>query len=178
MRKLSRFETVGLIAAVVVACSFFYMKRVYEPQEKVLKNTVQQLNKLIGEVNGLKAVPPAASVKNQLEKRKAELAELENRLKETTVLSGADREVTELLSQIADLIADQGFVVNAIVPKGKIADSMFQWNLFEVDMSGNFYRFMDLLAALRDRPDAVRIEKITLMQKDGQGLRIQMNLMI
>jgi Tfp pilus assembly protein PilO len=178
MKKLSRFEKVGLIAAVVVAGTFFYMKRMYEPQEKVLKNTVQQLNKVIGEVNVLKAVPPVGSVKKQLEKRKAELAVLENRLKETTVLTGADREVTELLSWIVDLIADKGFVINAIVPKGKMADSLFQWNLFEVDLDGNFYRFIALLTALRDKSDAVRIEKITLTQKDGQGLHIRLNLMI
>jgi Tfp pilus assembly protein PilO len=178
MKKLTPFEKVGLIAAVIVACTYFYMKRVYEPQERVLKTTVSQLNGAIGELNGLRAVPPALSVKNQLERSKAELAELENRLSETTVLTGADREVTQLLSLIVDLLQDNHFAVISIVPKGKTADSLFQWNLFEIDMTGEFHHFIKFLSVLRNRPDAVRVERLTLMQQDGQDLRIRLNLMI
>jgi Tfp pilus assembly protein PilO len=167
-----------LIAALVVALTFFYMKRVYVPQEKRLKTTVQQLNKVVGEINNIKTVPPAASLKERLKRSKADLADLENRLKETKVLTGADREVAELLSLIVDLIQTKGLVIGAIQPKGKVSGSMFQWNLFEVDLGGDFFRFMDLLSALRDRPDAVRVEKIRLTKETGQGLRIQMNLMI
>lgn len=178
MRKLSQFEKIGLVASVIVACTFFYMKRVYEPQEKLLKSTIQRLNKLVGEVNSLKAVPPAVTVKNQMERRRAELAELEDRLRETTVLTGADREVTKLLNRIADLIEKEGLAVNAVVPKGKISDGLFQWNLFEIDMGGDFYCFMKFLSSLLDMPDAVRIEKVTLGKKDGQSLQIRINLMI
>ncbi len=178
MRKLSQFEKIGLVAAVIVACTFFYMKRVYEPQEKKLKSTVQRLNKMVNEINNLKSVPPAITVKNQLERRKDELARLEEQLRETTVLTGADREVTKLLNRITDVIEDKELAVIALVPKGKIDDGLFQWNLFEITMEGDFYYFIGFLSALREMPDAVRIEKAELSQKDGHDLSIRIELMI
>ncbi len=178
MRKLSRFEKMGLIAAVVVAGTFFYMKRVYEPQEKVLKKTVEQLNKVIGEINAVRAVPPAVGVKQELARHKEELTELEEQLKETTNVTGKESEVTTLLGRIVKLLDAKSFAVKAIRPMGKAPDDLFQWSLFEIEMAGDFRRFMELLTALRDLRDAVRVEGIALARDEVRAIAIQMKLKI
>ena len=178
MRKLSRFEKMGLIAAVVVAGTFFYMKRVYEPQEKVLKRTVEQLNKVIGEINTARAVPPAVGVKRELARQKEELAALEEQLKETTNVTGKESEVTALLGRIVELLHAKGFAVKAIRPMGKAPDDLFQWSLFEIEMAGDFHHFMALLTALRDMRDAVRVEGITLAREETRAIAIRMKLKI
>ena len=178
MRKLTRFEKFGLMAALIVACTFFYMKRVYEPQEKRLKQTVAALNKVVGEVNSLNQTPSAAAVQRTLKQREKRLAELDAQLARTAVRTGAPREVTGLLADINRLIEDRRLVVETVVPKGTVADDLFDWNVFEIDMHGAFFDFMALLETLRDLEDPVRIEKVRLTADGEQGVRITLNLMI
>ena len=178
MKKLSRFEKYGLMAAVIIACTFFYMKRVYEPQEKVLKKTIRHLNQVIGEINSLKEIPPAASVKRTLEKRRQALAGLEEKLKGTAMRTGADREVTALLSEINKLMEANGLSVNTVVPAGAVKGRLFDWKLFKVDMNGRFAHFMAFLESVRTLKDAVRIRELVLEAAPGSELHVTFNLMI
>lgn len=178
MKKLSQFEKLGLVAAVIVACMFFYMKRVYEPQEKVLKKTVKKLNKVIKEYNAVQDVPPVHSVKGQIKKHRAELAGLEEEMTTLTVKTGAEREVTELLNEIMDILKAQGMSVNTLTPKGKRADPLYSWNVFDVDMGGNFHRFTRLLESFEALDDPVKIDKVVIGQGTGSTLTIHLEVMI
>jgi Tfp pilus assembly protein PilO len=178
MRRLSRFETVGLMAVLIVACAFFYMKRVYEPQEKVLRGTVQRLNKVIAEVNNLKETPSAVAVERTLKKNRRELEEINKKLKGTAVRTGAEREVTELLSRINEIMESHRLAVNTLSPKGKVAGGFLDWNLFEVDMEASFYAFVRFLNELLVLPDAVKIEGIRMENGIHGHLHITMRLMI
>ena len=40
MRNLTNLEKFGLAAALIIACTFFYMKYMYDPQTRVLKDTL------------------------------------------------------------------------------------------------------------------------------------------
>lgn len=203
MKKLSPLEKMGLVAAVVVACTYFYMKKVYEPQEKILKTTVAELNKIVGEINNLKTVPPVSGVKSQLKKHKSELKELEYKLNSTMVRTGSEWEVSHFLSVIIDMMERRGLTVRNITPKkdegsggaaatpsetppvgtdpGKAPakpDELFVWHPYDVELSGGYYGFVGLLIDLRKKPDAVKIEKIEITQKEGASLSIKMNLKI
>lgn len=178
MKKLTRFEKFGLMAALIVACTFFYMKRVYEPQEKRLKKTVATLNKVIGEVNSLNQTPSAAVVHRKLQAGKKRLTELEARLQTTAMRTGAAREVMTLLAGINRLIEGNRLFVRTLTPKGTKADDLFDWNLFEIEMHGAFFDFMAFLEALRDLEDPVRVEEIHLAAEGNQGLHIALKLMI
>ncbi|GAB6096251.1 hypothetical protein JCM14469_25040 [Desulfatiferula olefinivorans] len=179
MRKLSQFEKLGLVAAVIVACTYFYMKRVYEPQEKVLKKTVATLNGVIKEFNALAEVPPVHAVKARIKKRKEELAEREQSLEGMTVQTGAQREVTELLGQIVDLIRARNLTVKALAPaREKLKEPLYEWNVFSVDMEGDFGKFTDLLARLRNLNDPVKIDKVAIGRGEGRDLSIRFNVMI
>jgi Tfp pilus assembly protein PilO len=155
------------------------MKKVYEPQEKVLKKTVEELNKVVGEINSIKTVPPLASVKSQLKKHERELAIVKARLEKTTVQTGTPREVNMFLARIIDMMEYSGITIHTIVPKAIETDERYgDWHPFEVDFSGSYYGFIRLLMELKEKPDAVKVEKIEITRKDGELLRIKMILKI
>lgn len=178
MKRLSRFEKVGLMAVLIIACTFFYMKRAYVPQEKVLTKTVEKLNKVIKDINSLKEIPSASALRRTIEKRRQELAEVTKELEGTAVRTGAEHEITELLSEINRLLEKNRLAVNAVAPKGKVAGPLLEWNLYEVDMEGRFHAFIWFLNGLLDMPDAVKIESIHMEKGANQSLHIAMHLMI
>ncbi|MBE1426212.1 Tfp pilus assembly protein PilO [Desulfomicrobium macestii] len=180
MKKLSQFEKYGIMAAIIIACTFFYMKKVYEPQEKEFKKTVAALNKVVGEVNGLKQIPPLIQVKHELENAKKDLEEVNKRLKGTLMHTGEAREVTHMLRQINEHVAASGLKVVSLTPGGRKSDTLLQleWNLFQLSLSGSFHGFLQLLESLRNMPDAIRVDEVALTAGNGEFLEITFNLMI
>ncbi len=178
MRKLSRFEKLGVVAAVIIACGFLYMKRVYEPQEKKLKATVAQLNKVIAEVNGLKSVPSAVSLRKSLQKHKQELEEINKSLAGTAAGSGTDKGLSALISRVSGRIDECGLKVQSFAPKGSKKDELFSWRLFELTMTGGYFNYLSFLERLRAMPEAVKIEKVTMEQLDDSNLRITMEIFL
>lgn len=178
MRKLSRFEKFGLVAAILIACTFFYVKRVYEPQEARLKKTVQELNKVIGQINSLKEVPPPTTVKRALEADREELDALNQQMKDNRMRTGSEREVTRLLSDINQLMVDHGLQVNALVPDGQVKDDLLEWNLFKIDMAGSFYGFLTFMRELKALNDAVKVEHLQMEKFGDRHLHITLNLLI
>jgi Tfp pilus assembly protein PilO len=178
MRKLSRFEKLGVVAAVIIACSYLYMKRVYEPQEKKLKATVAQLNKVIGEVNGLKATPSASSLKRSLAKKKEELSGLEEQMKRASIHGTAENEISDMFSRVGRLMERNGLTVLSVMPKGGKNDGLFQWSLFEVSFTGGYFNFLSFLDDVIAMPNAVKIETMKMEQRDDTTLQITMELLI
>lgn len=180
MKKLSQFEKFGIMAAIIIACTFFYMKKVYEPQEKEFKKTVESLNKIVGEVNGLKQTPPLIQVKHELESIKKDLEEVNKKLQGTLMHTGAAREVTRMLRQINEHVAASGLQVVSLSPGGRNMDPLLQleWNLFQLSLNGSFHGFLHLLESLRAMPDAIRIDGVLLQAGEGSSLTITFNLMI
>lgn len=180
MKKLSQFEKFGIMAAIIIACTFFYMKKFYEPQEKEFKKTVAALNKIVGEVNGLKQVPPLIQVKHELNTLKTDLEEVNEKLTGTLMHTGAAREVTRTLRQINEHVAVSGLKVVSLIPGGRNMDPLLQleWNHFQLNLSGSFHGFLRLLESLRSMPDAVRIDGVALTTGSGELLNITFTLMI
>ncbi len=179
-KKLSQFEKFGIMAAIIIACTFFYMKKFYEPQEKEFKKTVAALNKVVGEVNGMKQIPPLIQVKHELEKLKADLEEVNKKLEGTMMHTGAAREVTRTLRRINEHVAASGLTVVSLIPGGRNMDPLLQleWNHFQLNLSGSFHGFLHLLESLRAMPDAVRIDGVTLAAGGNEFLNITFTLMI
>lgn len=177
MRPMSKFEKLGVVAAVIVASSFIYMKKVYEPQEKRLKATVASLNKVVGEVNGLAAIKPSAALKSELARKKKELAAIESRAG-MALLAGSERHTSELLSKISRSIDRCGLTVDSVKPGGKMPDELFQWNSYEFVLTGDYFQFMRFMDLLRAMPEAVKVKKIRMELVNDRTLRITMELLI
>ena len=180
MRKLTKLEKFGLVAAIIIAGTYFYMGKVYDPQAKALKKTVIKLNKIIGEINSIKEVASAGSINRTIKKREEELEKVKSKLKDTVITTGKESEITELLDRINRLVDQNRLAVKSIVPKGKVAGALFAWSSFDLDMEGSFSFFLEFLTALREMSDSVKIQNINI-EKNGDAvdvLKINMTLMI
>ncbi len=180
MKKLTKLEKFGLIAAIIIAGTYFYMGKIYDPQAKALKKTVIKLNKIIKDINSIKEVSSVGSINRTIKKRKEELEKVKSELKDTVITTGKESEITELLSRINRLVDQNCLVVKSIVPKGKVAGALFAWSSFDLDMEGSFYFFLEFLSALKKMPDSVKIQNINIEKNGDVGdvLKINMTLMI
>ena len=180
MKKLTKLEKFGLIAAIIIAGTYFYMGKIYDPQAKALKKTVIKLNKIIGEINSIKEVASAGSINRTIKKREEELEKVKSELKDTVITTGKESEITELLDRINRLVDQNRLAVKSIVPKGKVAGTLFAWSSFDLDMEGSFYFFLEFLTALKKMPDSVKIQNINIEKNGDVGdvLKINMTLMI
>ncbi|MBC2694601.1 MAG: type 4a pilus biogenesis protein PilO [Desulfobacteraceae bacterium] len=180
MKKLTKLEKFGLVAAIIIAGTYFYMGKIYDPQANALKKTVIKLNKIIGEINSIKEVSSVGSINRTIKKGKEELEKIKSELKNSTVKTGKESEITELLSMINRLVDQNHLVVKSIVPKGKVAGALFAWSSFDLDMEGSFYFFLEFLTALKKMPDSVKIQNMNIEKNGNIGdvLKINMTLMI
>ena len=180
MKKLTKLEKFGLVAAIIIAGTYFYMGKIYDPQAKALKKTVIKLNKIIKEINSIQEVSSAGSINKTIKKRKEELEKVKSELKDTVITTGKESEITELLSRINRLVDQNRLVVKSIVPKGKVAGALFAWSSFDLDMEGSFYFFLDFLSDLKKMHDSVKIQNINIEKNGDAGdvLKINMTLMI
>ena len=180
MRKLTKLEKFGLIAAIIIAGTYFYMGKIYDPQAKALKKTVIKLNKIIKEINSIEEISSVGSINKTIKKRKEELEKVKSELKDTVITTGKESEITELLSMINRLVDQSRLVVKSIVPKGRVAGALFAWSSFDLDMEGSFYFFLDFLSGLKEMRDSVKIQNINIEKNGDAGdvLKINMTLMI
>lgn len=179
MKKLTKLEKFGLLGAVIIACTFLYVKKVYEPEEKKFKQTVASLNKVVGEINGLKHVPHVNQIRGELEDARKKLAELNEKLQGSLVQTGSQQEVTRLLRRISEQIESSGLRIESLIPEGLTKDLILDmsWTQHQVSLSGPFYGFLYLLHSLQDMPDAIRIKDVHL-KKEKDGLMVSFKLLI
>jgi len=180
MKKLTKLEKFGLIAAIIIAGTYFYMGKIYDPQAKALKKAVIKLNKIIGEINSIKEVSSAGSIIRTIKKSEEEFEKVKSELKDTVITTGKESEITELLDRINRLVDQNRLEVKSIVPKGKVAGTLFAWSSFDLDMEGSFSFFLEFLTALKEMPDSVKIQNINIEKNGDAGdvLKINMTLMI
>ena len=180
MKKLTKLEKFGLIAAIIIAGTYFYMGKIYDPQAKALKKTVIKLNKIIKEINSIEEVSSVESINRTIKKRKKKLEKVKFELKHTVITTGKKSEITELLDKVNRYVDQSRLAVKSIVPKGKVAGALFAWSSFELNMEGSFYFFLDFLTALKKMEYSVKIQDINIEKNGDAGnvLTINMTLMI
>ena len=181
MKKLTNLEKFGVIAAIIVAGSYFYMKNVYDPQANALKKTIINLNKSIGKLNSTKEnTPPVEPVKKTIKKRKKELARFESSLAGICGKTGKESEVTDIMSKINRLADQSMLVMESIAPGGEIEGTFFSWAVFDLEMEGSFNSFMDFLSGLKAMPEPLKVQGINIGNENGNpaALKIRLTLML
>lgn len=167
MRNLTNLEKFGLAAALIVACTFFYLKYMYDPQTKVLSTTLKKRNKIVDEINQLNDIPPLFQLKKTIERDKKILAVLEAENDKLSVKTGDPDEITDLLSRITELVEDNRLKISTITPMDSFMGDFFKWSPFEIEMVGRFDKFMRFLEALKELPDAVEVTQLKI-EKSGE----------
>lgn len=178
MRQLTKFEKFGMAAAAVVAGTFFYMKNIYEPQEKTLKRTVKQLNKVVKQVNSLKEIPPLAQIRVQIKAEGKKQEEMKQKTANLTVKTGAPNEITELLDRITAKLDTSGLTLKSFEPKSIIPGDFFDWNVYNFQIEGSYDHLLAFFEDLKRMDDAVQVKNLQIVKNGEKNLTFNFNLMI
>lgn len=168
MKTMTNLEKFGLAAALIVACTFFYMKYMYDPQTKILAATLKKRNAIVEKVNQLKEIPPLFKLKKMIERDEKILAELKEENKKLSVRTGDPDEITNLLSRITELLENNHLKIVAIDPMGSFMGKFFKWSPFKFEMTGRFDRFMRFLEQLKDLDDAVEVTQVEIVKSEDR----------
>lgn len=170
MRKLTKLESFGLIAAILVSGSYFYMKKVYDPEAQSLKKTIDKLNQTIAQYNRMEEPPNLDSLQKRIDRQAEQLAMLTEELKDAGGRSEDAAEVTEVLEKICHLAKEQNMLVVKIVRDKDEQDELFTWAAVRIQLRGRYRDFVILLDRLKELPAPVQLQKLQIERgKDGYG---------
>lgn len=164
MKKLTKLEKVGLIAAIVVCGSYFYMKRVYDPEAARLKRTIDKLNKTVAQYNQVQDTPSTKPLLRKISKKEGVLEELNITLRDEGGRTGEDFEVTEVMQKINSAAKEQEVRVNKILPEEDIEDNLFPWKVFQVELHGKYNKIVQLISALKEMKEPVQVRNMEIIK--------------
>lgn len=166
MKKLTKLESFGLITAILVGGSYFYMQRVYDPETKSLQKTVAKLNKTIKEYNKLEEPPSPLRLQKEIEKLNGELDVLVKELKDSGGRTGALSEITEVLAEVSTKAKNENMQVIKIVPGKNVQDDLFTWKAVNIQLLGHFSDFVHLVTRLQEMSRPLQIRELTINRSD------------
>jgi len=171
MRKLTKLESFGLIATILVSGSFFYMKKVYDPEAESLKKTITKLNQTIAEFNKLEEPPNLDSLKRRIAQQTEQLTAVTEELKDAGGRSDEPSEVTEALQKISRLAKEQNMLVLKITRDKDEQDALFTWAAVHIQLQGQYQDFVILLKKLKELPAPVQLLKLHIERgrEEGRG---------
>ncbi len=176
MRKLTQLEKFGLVAGVVVAMSYFYLQKVYDPQAKALDKTVKELNKVAEELKTLQTVEPFFKIQGKLDGKKKELAQIDKELSTLIVPSETEAQLNALQHKILKAAEHCGLMTASMTPGG-VEQSIFSWRVYRMELLGGYGQFTAFLDALKELPALVQVGDIVLVgDKEGRGVRVAIDL--
>ncbi len=169
MKKLTKLEKFGLIAAIVTCGTYFYMNKVYDPEAKALARTVTQLNKTIKEYNDLGEAPPVEPLRKRAAGLREELEEVTAELKEAGGRTDQRAEITEVLTAITSLAERNRLQVARMAPQGEEKEALFTWAVYRAELAGGYRDFKRLVDQLQERLEPIQLRGLKLSRLDDQG---------
>lgn len=170
MKSMTNLEKFGLAAALIIACTFFYMKYMYDPQTKVLKTTLKKRNKIVAELNKLKDIPPLFKLEKTIEQDKKELDRLLEESGNLGMNTGHPDEISRLLSKISTIMVMNDLKVTSIDPKDREPGKYIDWSPFEMNLKGDFTGFINFLKELEQLKDAVEVSGIRIESSGAKSV--------
>ena len=162
MKTMTNLEKFGLAAALIIACTFFYMKYMYDPQTKVLQSTLKKRNKVVGQLNKLKDIPPLFKLKKSIELDKKRLAKLKEENGNLVLNAGNPDDISRLLSKISTIMVMNDLQVVTIAPKAREAGKYIDWSPFDMNLKGDFTGLVNFLMEIKQLGDAVEVSGIQI----------------
>ncbi|WP_031388212.1 hypothetical protein [Desulfonatronum thiodismutans] len=177
-RKLTKLEKFGLIAAVITGMLFFYLKHVYDPQQRALVRAREQLNRSITQLNEMQAAEQPFQLRRRLESQRETLAELEQELNVLDIRVGDEEALIRAQHWAYQEMERRNLRVLNVVPQSEVK-KFFTWRVFRVTAEGDFAGFIALLRDLRSHSTPMLVEQVSISREDKPWvLRIVMDLWI
>jgi len=173
-RKLTKLEKFGLIAAVIIAMLFFYLREVYDPQQEALDMARERLNQAVSEFNELQSAAPAAQLRRRLKSRQEDLEQKKAELEQMEVRPATEEELARSKHLLYRSIENNGLRL-LDVTSGRTRQDLFTWHVFSVDMEGDFSSLTGLLDEFRDHIHPLRVQEVRV-HRDGSPWPLQMSM--
>jgi len=167
IKKLTKLESFGLIAAILVSGSYFYMKKVYDPEAEALKRSISRLNSTIASYNRLGDAPDTMRMNRQIEQLRGELENLTGELLEAGGRTGTAAEVTEMLAHISTMARKHHMTVLKISPEREVRDELFIWAAVSVQLRGRYQDFVALVESLKGMAQPVQMSRLQIERDTG-----------
>ncbi len=164
-RKLTKLEKFGLIAVVITAMIFFYLKNVYDPQQASLEQSRERLNKTIQDLNRLQTSEPLFQLRRSLESKEKELAELEQTMAELDIAPAGTTDMSMVQYSLYQDLSTPSLRIIEVAPAGPRTE-LFTWHVFNIRARGDYSGFISLIRHLQDYERPVRAGKIKM---DGEN---------
>lgn len=161
-RKLTKFEKYGLIGATVTGMIYWYLQNLYDPQTESLKNAREALERVTRDFNQATTSESSFVLNKRVEKRKEELAELEQEMDALDVSFGEQSTLIDVQHKIYRLMEQHQLRILEVIPLGKKRDKLFSWHVFRITLEGDFGGFVDLFRSLREFSSPVRVSQVVV----------------
>jgi len=161
-RKLTKLEKFGLIAAVVAGILFFYLKNVYDPQQRSLERAREQLNRTIRDYNQLQAAEPLFQLRGRLQGREQEQDRIKQALAALQIGGTNPQEFARTKQWVYREMERLNMRVLNVTPGGR-RQELFDWHVFEIRMEGDFAGLVGLLQAFNGHPAPLRVDRVTVI---------------
>lgn len=174
MKKLTKLESMGLIASILIGGSYFYMKKVYDPEAAALIRTRNSLQKTVSEYNKLSDPPNTRSMTRQVERLEEEVEELTEQVLQAGGRTQAASEITEALAELSLATKRSGMRVVELTLGEERKDDLFTWKTVKISLEGRFADFVSLVGLLKakDRPVQMRDIIMTKSDRGFGGVRV------
>ncbi|SMP76748.1 hypothetical protein SAMN06295888_12515 [Desulfonatronum zhilinae] len=177
-RRLTKLEKFGLIAAVITGMLFFYLKHVYDPQQRALVRAQEQLNRSITQLNEMQTAEPPFQLRRRLETQQEAQAELEAELAGLDIRTGDEEALIRAQHWAYQEMERRNLRVVNVVPKNE-EKKFFNWKVFRVTAEGDFAGFVDLLREMRAHSTPMLVEQVSVTREDKPWmLKIVMDLWV
>lgn len=175
MKKITRLEKFGIIAAIVVCGSYFYMKKVYDPEAAALGASVRELNSAIASYNAMKEPPSLEPLREEIEFKTENLDRLILEMREAGGRAGEAAEVTKVLSLITEIAEEQNMQVLKISPGKEVEGKHFTWAAFNIILGGRYRDFYAFVGRLKKRPEPMQLRHLDIERDEKKPGRIIIN---
>jgi Tfp pilus assembly protein PilO len=180
MKKLTQLEKFGLIAAILVSVSYFYMKRIYDPEADALKKSIAALNRTVAEYNNVQEPPALRGVQAEVERLEKERADLTEQLRQAGGRTEAVSEVTEVLQLVNERLADEKLQLLKKSPEKELKEELFTWKVYSVELRGGYHQLVRFVGHLRQlrQPTQLRELKIERTPENDGVVKISAKLLV
>lgn len=169
MKKLTKLESYGVIAAILVSGSYFYMKKIYDPEAAALKKTINTLNTKVKEYNNQQEPPNPEGLKKKLDRQREEEKKMAEMVKAAGGRTDNNAEVTEALSEISLKAQEQGIQVLKLTRLDTtVVTALYEWEEVKIELRCRFYDFVTLVHRLKEMPRPVQLREMMITRDGGE----------
>jgi uncharacterized membrane protein YccC len=184
MRALTKLEKTGLVAAVVIAGSYFYLTEVVEPLEQRLASLSQQFDEANQEWAESIAPSGTERFEQAIERLQPELEEARRQWREADTLLPDTGQAAAAVGELVAASGELGLRLNELAELASDSDAVARsgvtaerpWRHYRLRLTGPYAAVVTWFERLAQRQHAVLIDDVSLKREPQLGVALSLIL--